>query len=37
VLGILKVQGERLDREYLRKWAAELEVGDLLSAAMAQA
>ena len=24
VLGVLKVQGERLDRDYLRQWAAAL-------------
>jgi hypothetical protein len=30
VLGVLKVQRERLDLEYLREWAARLEVSDLL-------
>jgi hypothetical protein len=30
VLGVLQVQYERLDREYLRKWAEELSVADKL-------
>ncbi len=30
VLGIVRTQGERLDREYLIRWAANLQVGDLL-------
>lgn len=34
VLGIVQVQGERLDREYLRRMAAELGVADLLQQAL---
>ena len=34
VLGILKVQGNSLDREYLYRWASELNVGDLLDKAL---
>jgi len=30
VLGVLKLQGDRLDFEYLQKWAIELELYDLL-------
>jgi hypothetical protein len=30
VLGVLKVQGDRLDLAYLRQWAVELKVADLL-------
>lgn len=30
VAGVIKVQGERLDFDYLREWAARLGVGDLL-------
>jgi hypothetical protein len=37
VLGVLKVQGERLDLAYLRRWAAALSVADLLEQALAQA
>ncbi|MDB6038665.1 MAG: hypothetical protein JWM99_2506 [Verrucomicrobiales bacterium] len=33
ILGILKVQAERLDSDYLVLWAKELEVGDLLNKA----
>ncbi|MCC7354079.1 MAG: hypothetical protein IT330_10005 [Anaerolineae bacterium] len=35
VLGVLAVQGERLDLAYLRRWAAELGVADLLARALA--
>lgn len=37
VIGVLKVQEERLDQEYLAYWAAELELVDLLERALAQA
>jgi len=37
VLGVLKVQGERLDLAYLRQWAAELGVAELLEKAIAEA
>ena len=36
VLGVLKVQGERLDLAYLRRWAAALEVADLLEKALTE-
>jgi hypothetical protein len=36
VLGVLKVQGERLDLAYLRRWATALEVADLLERALAE-
>jgi hypothetical protein len=37
VMGVLKVQGDRLEAEYLRRMAAELGVADLLARAMAEA
>lgn len=37
ILGVLKVQGERLDRAYLQRWAVELGVADLLQQALAAA
>ncbi|HID62803.1 MAG TPA: hypothetical protein EYP49_08725 [Anaerolineae bacterium] len=37
VLGVLKVQGDRLDREYLRRMAATLSVTDLLERAFDEA
>jgi hypothetical protein len=37
VLGVLKVQRERLDLEYLREWAARLEVLDLLERLLREA
>ena len=37
VLGVLKVQGERLDLAYLRHWAAEMKLVDLLDGAFREA
>jgi hypothetical protein len=37
VLGVLKVQGQRLDRIYLQRMAAELGVSDLLDRAIEEA
>ena len=34
VLGVMKVQADRLDIDYLRTWAARLEVRDLLEKAL---
>lgn len=36
VLGIIKVQGELLDKNYLRQWARELNVADLLEKAFSE-
>lgn len=36
ILGVLKLQRERLDLEYLRLWADQLEVNDLLIDALAE-
>jgi len=37
ILGIIAVQGDRLDRAYLARWARELAVEDLLERALAEA
>jgi hypothetical protein len=37
VLGVLKVQAGRLDQAYLRRWAAQLGLNDLLDRALAEA
>jgi hypothetical protein len=37
VLNIIKVQGEQLDRDYLRHWAPQLGVADLLERVLDQA
>ena len=37
ILGIVRVQGERLDREHLRRWAEELRTTDLLDRALGSA
>ena len=34
VLGVVKTQEEQLDREYLRRWAGQLNVADLLERAL---
>ena len=33
ILGVLKVQGEKLDLDYLKMWAKELGVSELLEKA----
>jgi hypothetical protein len=37
VLGVIKAQGSRLDRDYLATWAGELGVGGLLEKALSEA
>lgn len=37
VLGVLRTQGDRLDYDYLRHWAHELGIGDLLALALTEA
>lgn len=37
ILGVLKAQGERLDQDYLRYWAGELGIDDLLQRALVDA
>jgi hypothetical protein len=37
VLGVIEVQGDRLDRSHLRRWAFDLLVLDLLERALAEA
>jgi hypothetical protein len=37
VLGVIAVQGNRLDREYMSRWAPDLGVEDLLERALAEA
>lgn len=34
VLGVIKVQGQRLDRDYLMRWAEKLSVADLVEEAL---
>ena len=37
ILGVIKVQGENLDTDYLTKWARELQLEDLLKKALLEA
>lgn len=36
ILNVVRIQGDRLDRVYLEKWATELQVNDLLITVFAQ-
>ncbi len=36
IQGVLDVQGDRLDRAYMQKWAVELDVADLLDRALSE-
>jgi hypothetical protein len=37
IIGVLKTRAGELDQAYLRKWAAELKVSDLLERAIKEA
>jgi len=37
VIGVLKIQGTQLDMVYLRQWAEELSISDLLKKALGEA
>ena len=37
ILSVLRVQGDRIDREYLRRWAESLKLSDLLERALDEA
>jgi len=37
ILGVLKTRGGELDLEYLRTWAKEMKVGDLLERVLEEA
>jgi hypothetical protein len=37
VIGVLKVQAERLDRAYMERWAADIGVAELLARALEEA
>jgi hypothetical protein len=37
VIGIMQVQGDLLDRNYLHHWASELKISDLLEKAFRDA
>ena len=37
LVGVIKVQAPAIDREYLRQWAARLDLSDLLDRALAEA
>jgi hypothetical protein len=36
ILGILEIQGDQLDYDYLRHWSAELKIADLLERALSE-
>ena len=37
VLGVMRVQGDALDHDYLRKWATDLGLSDLFERALREA